>query len=403
MNGSLLGGGNGGLMMNGGLLSGTSAGSAAAGRSSFASRGAPMMAPGSLTGGLGSAGSFSLSPHNPNVGGGLLSGGGLTSPSVASSVTATTSSATSTAAANALPSSAPVSTADSEAAAIAEALKEREKRSAHSSGSDGFGGASAADHSGGGSSPGKQLYAPIQPIIIPPSVGMGMSASAGAGGSGGAVTGLAALDLTDLRRFLTSPVPKNAGIIYCRIERDRSGLTGKWYPSYYLYLQVKETADNNIANTLAAGHSSSSSGGSAAGAGKNLPKGVTSTADIFLLASKKRTANKTSNYLLSMDKRDLNRDSDSFLGKVRSNYFGTEFTIFDDGLAPSDAAAAAAAATKKGLKGGRGSESKMALRQEIASVQYASNVLAARGPRRMKIVIPRILPDGRPVSFQPET
>jgi tubby-related protein 1 len=123
-------------------------------------------------------------------------------------------------------------------------------------------------------------------------------ARAGAGASAGAGRGAASssmLDLRDMRRFLTSPVPFAAGIIQCYIERDRSGVSNRLYPVYSLYLK---------------------------------------DGDRFLCASRKRSNNKTSNYLISQDKRDLNRDSASFLGKLRANFVGTEFVGYDDGAAP---------------------------------------------------------------------
>ena len=43
---------------------------------------------------------------------------------------------------------------------------------------------------------------------------------------------------------------------------------------------------------------------------------------------------KTSYYLVSMDKNDLKRKSGSYLGKVRSNFFGTTFNVYNDGENP---------------------------------------------------------------------
>lgn len=67
-------------------------------------------------------------------------------------------------------------------------------------------------------------------------------------------------DLSNMRRFLSSPVPRACGIIQCYIRRNKSG-TNKLFPIYSLYLKE---------------------------------------GDVFLLASKKRPKNKTSNYLISM-------------------------------------------------------------------------------------------------------
>ncbi len=45
--------------------------------------------------------------------------------------------------------------------------------------------------------------------------------------------------------------------------------------------------------------------------------------DKFLLAAKKRPKQKTSNYLISASAEALDRDSEHFLGKLRSNFVGT--------------------------------------------------------------------------------
>ena len=52
---------------------------------------------------------------------------------------------------------------------------------------------------------------------------------------------------------------------------------------------------------------------------------------VFLLAGRKRKKSATSNYLMSTDPTDLSRGEDAFVGKLRSNMLGTQFTIFDGG------------------------------------------------------------------------
>ena len=44
----------------------------------------------------------------------------------------------------------------------------------------------------------------------------------------------------------------------------------------------------------------------------------------FLLTGKKRTGNATSNYMIK-------KGTKGYLGKVRSNFLGTEFSLFDEG------------------------------------------------------------------------
>lgn len=52
------------------------------------------------------------------------------------------------------------------------------------------------------------------------------------------------------------------------------------------------------------------------------------------MSCKKRSCNKTSNYIIGMNKDKLERKSPEFLGKVRGNFMGTEYVIFDTGENP---------------------------------------------------------------------
>jgi len=156
------------------------------------------------------------------------------------------------------------------------------------------------------------------------------------------------LDLSDLRSFLTLPVPKGS-LVQCYIVRHKKGIANRMYPTYELY-----TKD-----------------------------------DQFLLISKKRSKNKTSNYLISMDKKNLDKSSPSYLGKLRSNFIGTEFTIYDKGLSPKDV-------EKESL-----AVSMMTVRQELGAVIYASNLLGSRGPRKMTVIAPQINKDGTKTVFRP--
>lgn len=50
-----------------------------------------------------------------------------------------------------------------------------------------------------------------------------------------------------------------------------------------------------------------------------------------LTTGRKRKKSKTSNYVISCDPTDLSRQTDGFVGKLRSNVFGTTFFIYDNG------------------------------------------------------------------------
>lgn len=147
------------------------------------------------------------------------------------------------------------------------------------------------------------------------------------------------LDLSNLPAFLMQPGPKEGLPIMCYIMRDKG--SAKMYPRYNLYLED--------------------------------PK-------MFLLAARKRKKQTTSNYLVSLDPEDLNRDSSKYFGKLRANFVGTEFTIFDGGDKPD----------KKG-----GSSEAEGQRQELGCVTYQYNVLGTRGPRKMTGVIPALDGHGR--------
>ena len=79
-----------------------------------------------------------------------------------------------------------------------------------------------------------------------------------------------------------------------------------------------------------------------------------------------------------MQRGDLDRNSSNYLGKLRANFIGTEFVVYDSGANPKD----------RGLGGSSASRAR-GVRQELGGVQYASNVLGSRGPRKMKVEVER--------------
>lgn len=161
-------------------------------------------------------------------------------------------------------------------------------------------------------------------------------------------------DMSNMRAFLTSPLPKECGVLQCYIEREKGGVLSG--------MMMKFGYDAGQQFTLYTQHENK-----------------------FLLAGKKRAANKTSNFLISMDSRDLSRESPAFLGKVRSNFVGTEFTIYNDGCNPEGA--------KSIVESGD-------IREELGVINYASNVLGSRGPRKMKVALPKVT-DNKRAIFKP--
>ena len=88
---------------------------------------------------------------------------------------------------------------------------------------------------------------------------------------------------------------------------------------------------------------------------------------------------------------DISKGGDHYMGKLRSNFVGTEFQIFDDGFSPNSAEGG-------GDRTGAGNTICFInfcrllclfladhLRTELGSVMYAPNVLGSRGPRKMQV------------------
>jgi len=151
------------------------------------------------------------------------------------------------------------------------------------------------------------------------------------------------VDMNDPVAFLQTPLPKGL-TLQCYIERCKSGLK-QLHPAYELFLKEN---------------------------------------DEFLLAAKKRPQNKTSNYVISMDRGEVDKFGTGYLGKLRSNFVGTEFILYDNGLNPVNHKTA----------------SKSTIRQELAGVIYQSNILGSRGPRKMRVLLPK-MELGEAVVFRP--
>lgn len=79
---------------------------------------------------------------------------------------------------------------------------------------------------------------------------------------------------------------------------------------------------------------------------------------MFLLAGRKRKKSTTSNYLISTDPTDLSRGGEAFVGKLRSNLLGTQFTVYDNGVSHRSI----------------GPQDDVKARQELAAVVYVSKI-----------------------------
>jgi len=134
----------------------------------------------------------------------------------------------------------------------------------------------------------------------------------------------------------------------------------------------------------------------------------------FLINAKKMKGSKTPHFEISVRQDDFEKTSPGYLGKLRGNFLGTEFTIYDAGYNPEkhpdwvreyeeskanttesvdallpmpqpqkEVAAEGAIGT---VKGGARSQP----RRELGTVVYESNFLAPKSPRKMHVLLPRI-------------
>lgn len=138
----------------------------------------------------------------------------------------------------------------------AQPRKNQESRKSQKGGSGGNGGG------GGGNSPSSQLSNTSQSINYPLHAEF--------------------LDMIteNLFDFVFKPAPQNL-TVKCRITRDKRGMDKGIYPTYFMHFERDD--------------------------GRKL----------FLLAARKRKRSKTSNYLVSIDATDLNRNGENFVGKLR--------------------------------------------------------------------------------------
>lgn len=142
------------------------------------------------------------------------------------------------------------------------------------------------------------------------------------------------IDTSDMRKFLANPVPRGA-VVECFIIRHKEGFMNK-YPAYECRFDDRMQKNN-----------------------------------AFMMSGKRQPGNKSSNYWISTDKMKMDHNSPTYLGKVRSNFVGTEFVIYDDGVSPKKA----------------GTDSKH-VRLELGAVIFGANI-GANHPRDMTVILPK--------------
>ncbi|KAK2422497.1 tubby F-box protein [Trifolium repens] len=102
----------------------------------------------------------------------------------------------------------------------------------------------------------------------------------------------------------------------------------------------------------------------------------------FLLAARRYRCGTHTEYVISLDADDISQGSNAYVGKLSSDFLGTNFTIYDsqpphNGAKPSSCKASRRIASKQI------SPQVPAGNFEAGNVSYKFNLLKSRGPRRM--------------------
>ncbi|XP_061337147.1 tubby-like F-box protein 8 [Gastrolobium bilobum] len=168
---------------------------------------------------------------------------------------------------------------------------------------------------------------------------------------------------------LKQPGPRD-GIIQCFIKRDKSNLT------YHLFLCLSPAL--LVEN------------------GK------------FLLSAKRTRRTTYTEYVISMNADNISRSSNTYIGKLRSNFLGTKFIIYDTQPPYSSAhiCPPGTGKTSRRFYSKKVSPKVPSGSYNIAQVTYELNVLGTRGPRKMHCIMHSIpasaLDAGGTVPGQPE-
>ncbi|KAL4280102.1 hypothetical protein GQ457_03G031970 [Hibiscus cannabinus] len=102
----------------------------------------------------------------------------------------------------------------------------------------------------------------------------------------------------------------------------------------------------------------------------------------FLLSAKRTRRTTCTEYVISMDADNISRSSSKYIGKLRSNFLGTKFIIYDT-QPPYNNAQLSPPGRSRRFYSKKVSPKVPTGSYNIAQVSYELNVLGTRGPRRM--------------------
>ncbi|KAI3808438.1 hypothetical protein L1987_24389 [Smallanthus sonchifolius] len=105
--------------------------------------------------------------------------------------------------------------------------------------------------------------------------------------------------------------------------------------------------------------------------------------DKLLLAAKRTRRATSTEFLISLVADDFSRASSTYVGKLRSNFLGTKFSIYDSQPPNDEAFQANHSRSSRRFHTKQVSPRLPACNYNIATISYELNVLRTRGPRRM--------------------
>ncbi|KAL8047740.1 hypothetical protein ABFS82_07G020300 [Erythranthe guttata] len=90
--------------------------------------------------------------------------------------------------------------------------------------------------------------------------------------------------------------------------------------------------------------------------------------------------------MISIRADDMSKGTDTYVGKLRSNFVGTKFVVYD-GVPPHSAAKMAKSWSTRMVGSKQISPKLLTGNYAVAHISYELNVLGARGPRRMHCIM----------------
>ncbi|KAJ8550097.1 hypothetical protein K7X08_033804 [Anisodus acutangulus] len=104
--------------------------------------------------------------------------------------------------------------------------------------------------------------------------------------------------------------------------------------------------------------------------------------DKLMLAARRIRRATSTDFVISLVADDFSRASNTYLGKLRSNFLGTKFILYDS-QPPSDASIQERSQHSRRFRAKQVSPTVPVCNYSIANISYELNVLRTRGPRRM--------------------